>query len=141
MLKVVYVTSNPFKRDENQAYCRVAKLSDGTSVGSSFEFEFRTVSITEMLEVDLRLLVANEVTKAYQQIRVPCIVEHAGLVFEEYADKSYPGGLTKAIWNALGDKFISETQSADRRAYARAVVAYCDGKKVDTFVGETAGTI
>jgi XTP/dITP diphosphohydrolase len=141
MIKVVYVTSSKFKRDENRAFSRVAKLSDGSPVASAFQFEFRPVAITEMLEVDLRLLVANEVTKAYQQIRVPCIVEHAGLIFEDYADKSYPGGLTKAMWNALGDRFVSETHSENRRACARAVVAYCDGMTVRTFVGDTEGTI
>jgi XTP/dITP diphosphohydrolase len=86
-------------------------------------------------------MVQAEVTNAYSQIRVPCIVEHAGLIFEEYRALSYPGGLTKPMWNALGDAFIEETQSAGRKAIARAVVAYCDGKSVTTFIGETRGTL
>lgn len=141
MHKVIYVTSSKFKQQENAAFCKVAKLCDGTPISALFEFEFRPQTITEMLEVDLQVLVSNEVTKAYQQIRVPCIVEHAGLIFDEFLDKSYPGGLTKPMWNALSDRFIDETHSANRRAYARAVVAYCDGKRVETFVGETAGKI
>ena len=80
-----------------------------------------------------------EVTKAYSEIKVPCIVEHAGLIFEGH--DAYPGGLTKPMWYELKDRFIAETQSAGRRAMARAVVAYCDGKSVRTFVGETTGTI
>ena len=78
---------------------------------------------------------------AYSDIKVPCIVEHAGLIFEGYDSESYPGGLTKPMWNALGDKFLAETKSAGRRATARAVVAYCDGKSVQTFVGETVGNL
>ena len=45
------------------------------------------------------------------------------------------------MWNALGERFITETHSAGRRATACAVVAYCDGKDVRTFRGETKGTI
>jgi inosine/xanthosine triphosphate pyrophosphatase family protein len=86
-------------------------------------------------------MVFEEVISAYSQLKIPCIVEHAGLIFSEYADKSYPGGLTKPMWDTLQDRFVDETKSAGRSAIARAVVAYCDGKQVKTFVGERAGTI
>ena len=36
---------------------------------------------------------------------------------------------------------MDETKSAGRRAIARAVIAYCDGMTVRTFVGERAGRI
>lgn len=139
-MKIVYVTSSSFKEEENRVFVANCML-DKTPVKELFEFDIRKVPITEMLEVDLRVMVQAEVTNAYSQIKVPCIVEHAGLIFEDYKDKSYPGGLTKPMWKALGDKFIQETHSAKRRAIARAVVAYCDGKSVHTFVGETKGTL
>lgn len=140
-MKIVYVTSSPFKEEENKAFVANCKLANNAPVKDLFEFEIRKVPITEMLEVDLRVMVQAEVTNAYSQIKVPCIVEHAGLIFEDYRAKSYPGGLTKPMWNALGEKFIEETKSARRRAIARAVVAYCDGKSVHTFVGETTGAL
>ena len=139
--KVFYVTSSKFKQEENRIFQEEATLSDGTKVSDVFEFEIRSVHIKEILEVDLALMVQAEVTSAYSQIRVPCIVEHAGLIFEEYRDQSYPGGLTKPMWNALRDQFIEETKSANRRAIARAVIAYCDGMSVNTFIGETKGTL
>ncbi len=139
--KVVYVTASNFKKEENKIFQKEAKLSDGTKVSDLFTFEIREVHIKEMLEVDLSLMVQAEVTQAYSQIRVPCVVEHAGLIFEEYKKYSYPGGLTKPMWNALQDHFIQETHSAGRRAIARAVIAYCDGMSVRTFVGETWGTL
>lgn len=139
--KVVYVTSSQFKREENDTFVQHCKLSDGTLVQDSFEFDLRNVPIKEILEVDLRVMVSAEVTKAYAHIRIPCIVEHAGLIFDEYKDSSYPGGLTKPMWDTLGNRFIEETKSAGRRAIARAVVAYCDGMSVKTFVGETQGTL
>ena len=38
-------------------------------------------------------------------------------------------------------KFIEETNTAGQGAVARAVVAYCDGQSVKTFVGETYGKL
>jgi inosine/xanthosine triphosphate pyrophosphatase family protein len=140
-IDIVYVTSSRFKRAENEVYRENHQLSDGTVVKDIFRFDIREVTIKEVLEVDIRLMVTAEVTSAYGQLKVPCIVEHAGLVFEEYVSRSYPGGLTKPMWDTLRENFVSETGSSDRRAIARAVVAYCDGKSIHTFVGETAGTI
>jgi inosine/xanthosine triphosphate pyrophosphatase family protein len=137
---VTYVTSSSFKIEENELL-RSNKFSDGVLVKDIFDFSIRRVPIKEILEVDLAALVMAEVTKAYSEIRVPCVVEHAGLIFAEYANKSYPGGLTKPMWNALGQHFVKETHSDGRRVIARAVVAYCDGMSVKTFVGETRGSI
>lgn len=142
MINVVYVTSNDFKKTENKVLVEHCKLSSGQSVGDIFEFDIRQANIKEDLEVDLDAMVRSEVRKAYEQLRVPCIVEHAGLIFADYAEsRSYPGGLTKAMWNVLGSDFVKETNSIDRRAIARAVVGYCDGLKIRTFLGETPGTI
>jgi inosine/xanthosine triphosphate pyrophosphatase family protein len=141
LTRIVYVTSSAFKAEENKVLLERVRLRDGTPVRDLFTFEIRQVPILETLEVDLRVMVQAEVTNAYSQLKVPCIVEHAGLVFMDYLSHSYPGGLTKPMWNALGDRFVSETGSAGRRAIARAVVAYCDGMNVHTFVGEREGTI
>jgi XTP/dITP diphosphohydrolase len=138
-IHVVYVTTNKYKSAENEVFVESCQLRDGTPVRDSIEFEIRPVSVKEVLEEDLEAMVMAEVTKAYSEIKVPCIVEHAGLIFDGY--KSYPGGLTKPMWDVLKDRFIEETHSANRRATARAVVAYCDGQGVRTFVGETTGTI
>lgn len=136
-----YVTSSKAKQEENLIFQRLCTLKDGTPVNQLFSFDIRAVAVKEVLEIDLQVMVQAEVTSAYSQLKVPCIVEHAGIIFLEYKDRSYPGGLTKPMWNALGSKFVAETGSSGRRAIARAVVAYCDGKAVSTFVGETAGTI
>lgn len=140
-IRVVYVTSNKFKKEENEAFLRECALPDGRRIDDVFEFDIRPVPIQEILNVDLAVMVSAEVVSAYSQLKVPCIVEHAGLVFSEYADRSYPGGLTKPMWDTLRDRFVEETRSSGRRAIARAVVAYCDGKQVQTFVGERPGTI
>ena len=140
-IRVVYVTSSRFKKEENEAFLREATLGNGVRVDELFEFDIRPVPIQEILNVDLAVMVSAEVVSAYSQLKVPCIVEHAGLVFAEYADRSYPGGLTKPMWDTLKDGFVDETRSAGRSAVARAVVAYCDGMQVQTFVGERQGKI
>lgn len=139
--KIVYVTASSYKIQENEIFTQNGKLRDGKSVKELFEFEIRQVPIKEILEVDIRIMVQEEVIKAYSQLKVPCIVEHAGLIFTDHKDRSYPGGLTKPMWDTLGDRFIEETRSAGRDAIAKAVIAYCDGMSVKTFVGEREGRI
>jgi XTP/dITP diphosphohydrolase len=138
---IVYVTASPFKQEENRVFFSDCALDDATPIHAVIDFEFREKPVLQILEVDIEKMVTEGVAKAYSEIRVPCIVEYAGLIFEKYLSDSYPGGLTKAMWNALGDKFLSETNSTGIRAVARAVIGYCDGKRVHTFVGETWGRL
>lgn len=140
-IKVVYVTSSDYKRAEISSLSDVCELKDGAKVGDVFEFRITPLPIKELLEVDIGVMVEAEVREAYSQIKVPCVVEHAGLIFKDHLAFSYPGGLTKPMWVTLGDRFLEETHSVDRPVVARAVVAYCDGMKVRTFVGDTHGTL
>ena len=140
-IRVVYVTNSDFKKEENEVFLRECALPDGRRIDDVFEFDIRPVPIQEILDVDLTVMVSAEVISAYSQLKVPCIVEHAGLIFSDYRDKSYPGGLTKPMWNTLQNSFIEETRSAGRQAIARAVIAYCDGMQIKTFVGEREGKI
>jgi len=110
-------------------------------VNELFEFEFREKPVLQILEVDIEKMVDEGVRKAYREIGVPCVVEYAGLIFKKYVKESYPGGLTKAMWNALSEKFLTETKSSGKAAIARAVVVYCDGRNIYTFTGETQGKL
>lgn len=139
-IAVTYVTSSTYKREEIKIIRENVRLPDGMLVDEVFTFDIRSVPIAERLEVDIDKMVQEEVVESYKKVRVPCIVEHAGIIFDDYGALSYPGGLTKAMWNALGERFLKETNSAGRRVVARAVVAYCDGKRVCTFVGERTGS-
>lgn len=139
--KINYVTSSSFKQQEIKVFQENERLEDGTKVSEAFEFVIRSETIKELLEVDLEVMVQAEVVNAYSRIKVPCIVEHAGLVFAEFSKQGYPGGLTKPMWDTLDDRFLKETNSSGRRVTAKAVIAYCDGKSVQTFVGETEGSL
>lgn len=135
---IVYVTSSPFKIEEANVLSDCL-LPDGRRIGDLFTFQIRQVAITETLEVELDAMVRAEVRAAYAKTKVPCIVEHAGLIFD--GRTNYPGGLTKAMWKALGDDFVSETHMEGKGARARAVVGYCDGLKIHLFTGETEGVL
>lgn len=136
-IRVNFVTSSAFKREENEAFTRVGRLKDGMPVSDVFRFDLVENTITETLEVDLGAMVTSEVKAAYSQLRRPCIVEHAGLIFSDYEGSNYPGGLTKPMWNTLGDDFLEETHSKGRSVIARAVIGYCDGMRTWTFAGST----
>lgn len=143
--RVVYVTGSAFKRDENAIFRDEVLLDGDVPVNTLFEFDLRDVNIKETMEISISAMVMAEAKSAYGKLRVPCVVEHAGLIFEEYIDKpeeqQYPGGLTKPMWNALGDRFLEEITKDGRRVVAKAVVGYCDGETLRTFVGETSGTL
>ena len=140
-IRIVYVTSSEYKKQEAEVFLRSQRLSDGRLAGDLFTFDIRKVKVQEILEMDIERMVCEEVKSAYHHVRVPCIVEHAGLIFSKYRAEQYPGGLTKPMWTVLGTAFLAETQSAGSQVIARAVVAYTDGMVVRTFVGERPGTL
>jgi XTP/dITP diphosphohydrolase len=138
---ITYCTSSPYKIEELAIIEAECSFTDGTRISDVFKIEPVSLRIVEDLEIDLHKMVEAEVSKAYATIKVPCIVEHAGLLFIDDGDGSFPGGLTKPMWDSLGEDFPLRTGSAGRSAVARAVVAYCDGRSIKTFQGETPGTI
>jgi len=145
-IEIIYSTTNIHKRDEIDATCKssIVVLPDGSTarLGDLFEFKFRDGEPMEPLERDLEQMVRHKASSAYRNLLVPCIVEHAGLIFEDHLRENYPGGLTQPMWDALGaERFISETNGRGRRVVARAVIGYCDGLNVRCFRGETWGTL
>jgi XTP/dITP diphosphohydrolase len=145
-IQVIYATWSPYKREEVEAICAGFRLDtpegDHRLVGELFDFTFRHVPMREVLVLDLVEMVRHKARAAYAELLVPCIVEHGGLIFEEHKEKSYPGGLTQPMWDALdATGVLKETGGAGRRVIARAVVGYCDGSGVTVFTGDTHGTL
>jgi inosine/xanthosine triphosphate pyrophosphatase family protein len=143
-ISLIYCSWSPYKKEEWNAIKDVFELEStpGYKLGQLFELEFRDVPTTEPLLSDLEKMVRFKVESAYRSVRVPCIVEHAGLLLEGYEAKSFPGGLTQPMWDALGaDLFVASCSPLTTRATARAVIGYCDGMNIETFVGETKGSL
>lgn len=141
---IIYATGSPYKRDEMKQLLDREKLpsKDGNSLRISdlFSIQFSDVTTEEPLERDLSAMVLHKAKSAYRSLLVPCMVEHAGLILADHLDESFPGGLTQPMWDALGPEgFLSELTASGRDVIARAVVGYCDGSQIQTFVGETKG--
>jgi XTP/dITP diphosphohydrolase len=143
-IKIVYCSWSDFKKEEWRTAKDHLELKSvpGKRLGDLFELEFRQAPTSEPLLCDLEAMVKAKIASAYRHVQVPCIVEHAGLILEGYEDKSFPGGLTQPMWDSLGaEKFVGCCSTLSTRAIARAVVGYCDGMNVTTFVGETTGVL
>jgi XTP/dITP diphosphohydrolase len=143
-IHVIYCSWSPYKKEEWAAMKDAFELASrpGLKLGNLFHLEFRNVPTTEPLRCNLVEMVRHKVFSAYQEVQLPCIVEHAGLILEGFEDKSFPGGLTQPMWGALEAKrFVACCAPLTLRAIARAVIGYCDGLCVKTFVGGTAGTL
>lgn len=145
-IEIVYSTTSQHKKTEIEEACNSAlvqvPLGNSLPIGELFEFKFRDGAPVEPLERDLEQMVRHKCISAYKNLLVPCIVEHAGLIFDDHLSENYPGGLTQPMWDALGaEKFILETRGNGRRVIARAVIGYCDGLNVRCFTGETRGTL
>lgn len=143
-IKIVYCSWSDFKKEEWRLAKEHLELESapGKKLGELFELEFRQAPTSEPLLCDLESMVRAKIASAYRHVQVPCIVEHAGIILEGYEDKSFPGGLTQPMWDSLNaENFVGCCSSLSTRAIARAVVGYCDGLNVETFVGETTGLL
>jgi len=144
--KIYYATRSTFKRAELDVIERDIKVAidvgKEVAIGQVCKFIISSVSTDEPLEIDLQAMVRHKVRSAYRSLLMPCIVEHAGLVLESDKSVGFPGGLTQPMWDALSaEGFLRRTGAGNERAIARAVIGYCDGMSVRTFVGETEGVI
>jgi inosine/xanthosine triphosphate pyrophosphatase family protein len=142
-IQIVYCSWSDFKKEEwALAQSSIELASTGKKLGELFDLRFRNVKTTEPLLCDLEVMVKFKVESAYRQVQVPCIVEHAGLILEGYESKSFPGGLTQPMWDSIEPlEFIACCSTLSSSAIARAVVGYCDGFNIHTFVGETKGRL
>jgi len=143
---VYYATSSSFKRAEIEVLRKeplgVGKEADPNPIGDYCDLQFTDVSTNEPLEISLSKMVDHKVRSAYRQLLTPCIVEHAGLILEKQDTKGFPGGLTQPMWDSLeAEEFLERVGRPGEIAIAQAVVGYCDGVNVWTFVGETKGTL
>jgi inosine/xanthosine triphosphate pyrophosphatase family protein len=140
-IQVVYCSGSEYKKEEWELAKSAIELdSTGKKLGELFELRFRSVKTTEPLLCDIEAMVRFKVESAYRQVQVPCIVEHAGLILENYEAKSFPGGLTQPMWDSLDpEQFVACCSTLSNKAIARAVIGYCDGLNIHTFVGETKG--
>lgn len=129
-MKIFFVTVNDFKAKEVQQYL----------ASTGLELHVVKYRIQEILNIDLKVIVQDKVLKAYRELGRPCVVEHGGLLIDALG--GLPGGLSKVVWDTVGEKICSFLSVGDpRHATAQSVIGYCDGRRVHLHVGETRGTL
>lgn len=143
---IYYATKSPFKKEELAIASESFRVTDRSGkellIGEVCNFQVTPTETAEPLKIDLVQMVQHKVKSAYEALLMPCIVEHAGIVLTAHASSGFPGGLTQPMWDALAaEGFLSRTGAAGEEAIARAVIGYCDGTSVHTFVGETKGRL
>jgi len=97
--------------------------------------------ISEIQSNDMQEIAIDKVLKAFVSIGRPIFVEQTGLILKDLG--GLPGGLTQIFWDSLQadnfSKYFSGTETAN--VIAKTVIAYCDGKQIQTFEGEITGII
>lgn len=130
--EVRFVSSNKYKISEAATILGSA----GVAVTSS------AIKIEELQTTETERLVKDKVLRAYERLGRPLFVEHTGLYLEHL--NGFPGGLTQIFWDTLRADLFSELfgkLAPVRKAVARTMIGYCDGKKIHIFTGEIAGEI
>jgi XTP/dITP diphosphohydrolase len=104
------------------------KLREVQHALSGCRVGYLKVDVTESLDTDLERLVLEKAMRAYEQVRVPLIVEHGGL-YVDYL-KGLPGTLIKPFWNTFQLELGRVIPAGEpRSAQARSAVCFCDGRK------------
>ena len=81
--KLVYCSWSKYKIEEWEII-RSLEFCSGITYETAIEFEFRKVETREPLLCDLSMMVRAKAVSAYQSVRVPCVVEHAGLILNGF---------------------------------------------------------
>jgi XTP/dITP diphosphohydrolase len=135
-VKLYFVTTNLSKAAEAKAFFEQSAFAARRGIELWVVHE----DVQEIMHPDLETVVRLKALAAYQYLRQPCVVEHGGLFFDGLPD--LPGTMGKLIWNAVGDRMCGFLRPDDsRRATARAILGYCDGRRIRLFKGETRGGV
>ena len=130
------MTSNENKAAEATAFF------EKNAIKGAYNVKFRVIThaVQEILHPDLKFIVRKKALEAYRYLNQPCLVEQSGLFFDGLPQ--LPGPLGGIIWSAVGDRMCAFLRKGDTRsATARAVIGYCDGKRIRWYEGSTAGKV
>jgi inosine triphosphate pyrophosphatase len=127
MKDVVFITGNQDKADY---FSRLV----------GYPIEHTKVELDEIQSLDLREVVKHKLHQAYSHIKRPVLVEDVSLEF--VALGKLPGTFIKWFLEGMSQQDICDLLNGkDRRAIARCVFGYFDGKEEVYFEGEMAGSI
>lgn len=129
-MELYFVTSNKGKADEVE---KILGLPIKTT----------SIELPEIQSLDLIEIVEQKVRKAYEEVEKPVFVDDAGLFVEAW--NGFPGPFVKFM--RLAGKYDNDLllrmmeNETNRRATARSVIGYFDGRVLKTFTGEVRGIL
>jgi XTP/dITP diphosphohydrolase len=119
------------------------KYREVTSLLSKFDthVQFVEKNLNELQADSMEVIALNKSHHAFLEISKPLIVEDDGLFIEEL--NGFPGQYSAFVLKTIGNTGIIQLlrNTNHRSALFRSVIAFNDGKKSLTFIGETRGTI
>lgn len=129
-MNILFASQNPFKAEE------LIPLADEAGIS----LRHVELQINELQTMDTDALIRDKTLKAFSQLRLPVIVDHASLAIDSLG--GMPGNLTQLFWDRLEDKICSMVHFlGNPEAVARTTLGYCDGKKLYSFAAEQKGEI
>ncbi len=128
MKKLLLATGNKGKLEEVQEILKIP-------------LEIADIELEEIQSMDLEYVVRKKAEEAFRIIKKPVVVDDVGVFFEAW--KGFPGPLIKFMFLHLGNKKIIELLKGEdnRKVSVQSAVAYHDGKKIHTFIGEVICSI
>jgi len=127
MEKITFITGNQSKADYLAKYL-------------GFSVDHKKIDLDEIQSLDLKKIVEHKVRQAYDLIKKPVIVEDVSLEFAALG--KLPGLFIKYFVEKVPFKTIcSMIDEKTRKATARCVFGYFDGKNLRMFEGKLDGKI
>lgn len=128
---LIFISQNPFKFEE------LEPMFDEHGLNVLYVERY----IKEIQSDNLTEIVREKTLDAFREVGRPVLVDHTGLYIENW--NGMPGGLTQLFWNSLGSRICNMLpDSKHRRAKAKTIIGYCDGKNLFIeFEGVLDGTI
>ena len=127
MKKVIFITGNQGKADYLAKYL-------------GFPVEHRKLDLEEIQSLDLKKILEQKVRQAYGIVKKPVIVEDVSLEFSALG--KLPGPFIRFFVDTVPFATIcSLVNGKTRKATARCVFGYFDGKELNLFEGKLEGEI
>jgi len=97
------------------------------------------LDLDEIQSLDLQEVVEHKLKQAYSIIKKPVIIEDVSLEFAEL--KRLPGTFIKFFVSELGIDGLCSLIGKNRKATAKCIIGYTDGKTTKFFEGKVDGEI
>jgi len=129
--RIAYVTNNPNKASESVFILREMGIN----------IEPVLIKIPEIQSDDLTEIAKFRAKEAYRRLKRPVIVEDAGLFIN--ALNGFPGPYSSYVFKTIGIDGVLKIMKGvkNRKAIFKSVIAFHNGKRIITFVGEVEGKI